>query len=185
MTKYANVGGQLLNNVSTPPLPASCQACSPHWANSQKGEANSDLPFPLNPSPTERRREEEGSLGGGTHKPIFPRGKTRPASASAPRDNLAHPAGMLDDELLMTCSHELQADVETAPSVFEDSNYPCFMSTSIILNWSQKESIVWLLFFKWVGVAFALRPLLGLLLPETNAAIKLPPPGNSSLNGKC
>lgn len=91
---------------------------------------------------------------------------------------------MLENDLLMTCSHELHAEVKTTPSVFQNSKYRCILSTSIILNWSHKECIVVAVVFKWVEDAFALRPLLG-PLPVTNVAIKLPSHGNSSLNGKC
>lgn len=95
-----------------------------------------------------------------------------------------NPAGMLDNELSMTCSHELHANVETTPSVFRNSKYQCFfLSTFIILNWSHKERVAVAVVFKWVEDAFVLRPLLGLLLPGTNVVIKLPSSGNSSLMG--
>ena len=90
---------------------------------------------------------------------------------------------MLENELLVTCGLELHADVETTPSVFWNSKYQCFLPTFIILNWSHKEHVAVAVVFKWVEDAFVLRPLLGLLLPGTNVAIKLPSPGNSSLMG--
>lgn len=75
---------------------------------------------------------------------------------------------MLENDLLMTCSHELHAEVKTTPSVFQNSKYRCILSTSIILNWSHKECIVVAVVFKWVEDAFALRPLLGPLPAARN-----------------
>lgn len=94
-------------------------------------------------------------------------------------------AGRLGNELLMICSHELDGGVKTTPSVFQSSKSQCFLSTSIILNWSPKECVVVAVVSKWLEDAFAVRPLLGLLLSGTNVAIKLPSPGNSNLDGKC
>lgn len=88
--------------------------------------------------------------GGGSTDPFSPqKGQGWPLGLCQGRaGSPCGPAGMLENELSMTCSHELHADVETAPSIFRNSKYQCFLSTFIILNWSHKERVAVAVVFK-------------------------------------
>lgn len=145
----------------------------------KKGGTGPDLPSLLSPF-----SDGEVRWGGGTYTPIFRRGRTCRRVALWQFGSSCDHAGMLESELWLTCSCELHSGVKTTPSIFQNSKYRWFLSTSIILTWSH-ECVAVAVVFKWGEDAFAPRPLFGLLLPRTNVAIKLPSPGNSSLNGKC
>lgn len=102
MVKYANMGGWPLNKyVSSAPLPAPCQACSPHRANPPEGGSDSELCSPL-------RLSSEGGEGDKrqevAHTDHFPHRKDLAGvsgSAQRPFGSSWDPARMLENKLLV------------------------------------------------------------------------------------